>query len=172
MLSSAGVQPGSSKRAGARAWRHGRAALLALPVAMVAGCNAPTQSPSQNIPRGGTLRVVVPAADTAGTELSELARCCLARTLMSYPGQPTRLGGADLRPDLAEGSPAVSADGLTWTFHILPGPHYPPPRQGVEITAADFVRSLQRACGTGEPAFFSDVDGCDAYAQRQTQSVA
>ena len=171
MLSSAGVQPGSSKRAGARAWRHGRAALLALPVAMVAGCNTPTQSPSQNIPRGGTLRVVVPAAGNAGTEVFELARCCLARTLMSYTGQPTRLGGADLRPDLAEGTPAVSADGLNWTFHILPGLHYAPPLQTVEITAADFVRSLQRACGTGEP-FFSDIDGCTAYAQRQSQSVA
>src|SRR3984893_7405047 len=163
MLSSARVQPGFSKRARARAWRHGRAALLALPVAMVAGCNTPTQSPSQNIPRGGTLRVVVPAAGNAGTEVFELARCCLARTLMSYTGQPTRLGGTDLRPDLAAGTPAVSADGLTWTFHILPG-------QDVEITAPDFVRGFQRACGTGE-LFFSDVDGCGAYAKRQTQSI-
>jgi len=170
MPSSARVQPRSAKRAGARAWRHPLAALLALAVAFVAGCNTPAPSPSYNIPRGGTLRVVVPAANNAGTEVFELARCCLARTLMSYTGQPTRLGGADLRPDLAEGAPAVSADGLTWTFHIHPGLHYAPPRQDVEITAGDFVRGFQRACGTGEP-FFSDVDGCDAYAKRQTQSI-
>jgi ABC-type transport system substrate-binding protein len=171
MRSSARVQPGPSKRAGARASLLRRAALFALPVALVAGCNTPTPSPSQNIPRGGTLRVIVPAADNAGSDLSELARCCLARTLMNYPGEPTRFGGADLHPDLADGPPVVSADGLTWTFHIRPGLHYAPPEQGVEITAADFVRAFQRECAVGG-GFFPDLDGCNAYALRHTQSIA
>src|SRR5438552_1813213 len=99
MRSSVRVQPGSSKRAGASAPLSRGAALSALLVVVVTGCSTPTQSSLENIPRGGTLRVVVPAGDNAGTDVLELARCCLARTLMSYTGQPTRLGGADVRPD-------------------------------------------------------------------------
>src|SRR5262245_60319561 len=57
----------------------------------------------------------------------ELFRCCLLRTLMSFKGQPTSRGGAELRPDLAREMPEVSADGLTWTFRIKSGIRYAPP---------------------------------------------
>lgn len=117
--------------------------------------------PTPGVPRGGILRVVMPAYN--GSELTfptpkadaldpqvktwldsaELFRCCLLRTLFSYSGRPARDGGAELRPDLAIGMPEVSADALTWTFRIRPRVRYAPPIDR-EIVAADFVRTMQR----------------------------
>lgn len=74
----------------------------------------------------------------------ELFRCCLLRTLLSYNGRPAGGGGAEVRPDLAEALPVVSADGRTWTFKIKPGLRYAPPYEDTEIVAGDFVRALER----------------------------
>jgi peptide/nickel transport system substrate-binding protein len=74
----------------------------------------------------------------------ELFRCCLLRTLLSYNGRPTGQGGTVLRPDLATSLPAVSADGLTWTFHLKHGLHYAPPLQTTEIVAQDVIRAVER----------------------------
>jgi peptide/nickel transport system substrate-binding protein len=89
----------------------------------------------------------------------EILRCCLVRSLLSYNGQSTRGGGTLLRPDLASRLPDVSADGLTWTFHLRPGLHYAPPLQKTEIRAADFVRSVERLMSPPPP----DLPG--AYGQ-------
>src|SRR5205823_10634001 len=115
-------------------------------------------------PSGGTLRVGVLASDQCEFVLCgaahedpqwagedrvayEIARCCLVRTLLSYNGQPTGGGGTVVRPDAARSLPTISGDGLTWTFHLKRGLHYAPPLQRVEITAQDFVRSLDRLLG-------------------------
>src|SRR5262249_51147723 len=106
--------------------------------------------------------------------------CCLARTLVSYSGRPTAQGGTILRPDLATALPDVSADELTWTFHIKPGLHYGPPLQGVEITSADVVRALERAARVGAPTASegsctgasSFIRGFDAYAHRRANSIS
>jgi peptide/nickel transport system substrate-binding protein len=163
---------------------------MLLTVGLGAGaCNA-TTTPDR-VQRGGTLLVIVPTEGTAIPALSnatfdldsgsanldaeELARCCLARTLMSYMGEPTRDGGAELRPDVATGPPDVSADGLTWTFHLRAGLHYAPPLQSTEITSGDFVRSLQRYARVGQPngntLFFQAIEGYNAYALGQTGAI-
>lgn len=54
-----------------------------------------------------------------------------------------------LEPNLAEGLPQVSADGLTYTIRIKPGVHYVdddafPGGKGRELQAADFVYSIKR----------------------------
>src|SRR5438034_4434435 len=51
-----------------------------------------------------------------------------------------------VRPNLAEGMPEISPDGLTYTFHIKKGVHFIddpcfPGGKGRELTAADFVYS-------------------------------
>src|SRR5919206_3634871 len=73
-------------------------------------------------------------------------------------------GGSELRPDLAVGLPQVSSDGLTWTFHIRHGMHYAPPMQRTEITAADFVRGLERDARVAGSTNYSVIQGFDAYA--------
>jgi len=77
----------------------------------------------------------------------ELFRCCLLRTLMSYDGT-SGVTGTEPKPDLASQPPDVSADGLTWTFHLRPGLHYGPPLENVPITSSDIVRALLRAGDT------------------------
>jgi len=150
------------------------------------------------LPLGGTLRVAmpfpplpVPLSNITGAatealdpqldgvpDASELFRCCLLRTLLSYNGHPTNEGGAQPRPDLADGMPEVSTDGLTWTFHLRRGIHYAPPLQSVEITAGDFVRALQREARLGTPAaggysdLYSVIEGFDAYAQEEAGSIS
>jgi peptide/nickel transport system substrate-binding protein len=74
----------------------------------------------------------------------ELDRCCFMRTLMSYD-LATPDSSSTLAPDLAARPPAVSSDGLQWTFHLRRGLHYAPPMADTEIVAADVIRSIERA---------------------------
>ncbi len=106
----------------------------------------------------------------------EFLRCCLARTLFAYSGQPGREGGGEARPDLAS-SWEVSADGLTWTIRIREGLRYAPPLEDIEITARDFVRALLRAARAGEgyiaPTFYySVIRGYDEYAAGDAETIA
>jgi peptide/nickel transport system substrate-binding protein len=82
---------------------------------------------------------------TSFIDVFELDRCCFMRTLLSYDGTSVAQGGTQLRPDLARSLPAISPDGLTWTFHLRSGVHYAPPMAGSEIVAADFIRSFERS---------------------------
>jgi len=179
-----------------------RASAAALAVLVVmAGCAAPpspsaSASASASAPRGGVLRLAVPGdfppgsllpvtTDATGAALDphaglffdslELLRCCLGRTLVSHVGRPTDQGGTVLRPDLAEELPEVSADGLTWTFRIRRGIHYAPPLEEVEVTAADFVRSLQRAMPRlveFGAAYVPSIQGVDAFLSGAATTIA
>jgi peptide/nickel transport system substrate-binding protein len=119
----------------------------------------------------------------------EIYRCCLFRTLMSYNGRTTEEGGTIPLPDLASGVPTVSADRRTWVFKIRTGIHYAPPLQDVEVTAADFVRALERAWSpapdsikkvTGQDILGGDslenlvtlVQGADSFAAGDTSTIS
>jgi peptide/nickel transport system substrate-binding protein len=160
------------------------------------GDNAPTPPPSSpHHARGGTLRVILPhtpfpidaliegeatALDPQGEYFvtsEELFRCCLTRTLLSYNGQSTELGGAVLRPDLAASLPSISPDGLTWTFRLRRGIHYAPPLQGVEITTRDVVRGIERAVASkGCPGCygfrFSDIVGVEDFTAGRAAHIS
>ena len=148
------------------------ASLATATVILLAACGAPSDpdpSASAPPPSGGTLRVGVPGDFPPPSSLAssgpagaaaldplvgfydslELMRCCVLRTLVSYVGRPTDEGGTVLQPDLAESLPEVSADGLTWTFHLRQGIRYAPPLDDIEVTSADVVRGLLRAFRLG-----------------------
>lgn len=171
--------------------RRGRLAVVL--VVLVAACTRsseaePTPSPSSSpeAVTGGTLRMAVPdeglalfadldpQAAWAGAGF-ELFRCCLLRTLFSYNGRPTEEGGAELRPDLAEGPPEVSADGLTWTFRMRSGLRYGPPLEDTGIVAADLVRALEREAtpvsANAYPFYYSVIRGFDEYAAGDADSI-
>jgi peptide/nickel transport system substrate-binding protein len=129
------------------------------------GGPGPAPAPSR---AGGTLRVGLLSADgaisgwcpmlicgrtfdpqsTSFADVFELDRCCFMRTLLSYAGISVADGGTQLRPDMARSLPAISTDGLTWTFHLRLGVRYAPPMAGTEIVAGDFIRSFERAFTT------------------------
>lgn len=184
-------------------------AMLAV-IALLGGCTAaPSTSPSptgllsatpttapSSPPRGGTLRVVVPASegssglrdqapgfldpqlyDPTFTGQRELFRCCLTRTLFSTNGRRLADGGARLQPDLAVALPDVSADGLRWTIRIKPGLHYGPPLQQVEITAPDFIRAFHRMLAPSLAQvslfawYFSEIQGAADYQAGRAGSI-
>jgi peptide/nickel transport system substrate-binding protein len=162
----------------ARNARAVRALAIGTAAAILAsGCTGGKPKPNPTatpLPRGGTLRVgapeladaQIPVETSRGTfdvsfdpqqnfagEVLELERCCLLRTLISFNGHPTSQGGVEIRPDLAAALPEVSSDGLIWTFHLRPAIHYAPPLQNVEVTAQDFIRTMERGLRPADPAF-------------------
>ncbi len=198
---------------------RGRGLLVALAaVALLSGCGSPqasqvvphasgassvpsvSASPStavSNVPRGGTLRVVVPASDNSRglaepgpafldphlvdmgfAESWELWRCCLTRNLISHNGLSVEEGGSRVQPDLASALPEVSADGLTWTFHLKQGVHYAPPLQAVEITAPDFIRAFDRVFSPRlDPMLalyndFAEIEGALAYQRGEAPTIS
>jgi peptide/nickel transport system substrate-binding protein len=171
------------------AW-HGRTLALAF-VLVVFACTGssgaePSTRPRPEVVTGGTLRLAVPdhglslfadldpQAVWSGVGF-ELFRCCLLRTLLSYNGRPTEQGGAELRADLAEGVPEVSADGLTWTFRLRSGVEYAPPLEDTEIVSADLVRALEREAtpvsAPAYPFYYSVIKGFDEYAAGTADSI-
>lgn len=170
-------------------------AVLALVLAACGGTVEETAPPAEEAPatttpqvaRGGTLRVGLvpvperddpvlldPVRDYSNTSW-ELYRCCLLRTLMSYNGQPTQKGGAELQPDLAAGPPEVSPDGRTWTFRLEPGLRYAPPYEDQEIVAADIVRAVERAVRLGGDAYsffyVPLIEGSQAFAEGEADTI-
>jgi peptide/nickel transport system substrate-binding protein len=160
---------------------------VATAVLAVSGCSGadpePAVAPGDAALRGGTLRVATgnglngldPLNMTPGPAL-ELYRCCLLRTLMSYPGVPTAEGGGTAQPDLAATTPAVSRDGLTWTFTLRRGLRYAPPHEDTLITSGDVVRSLERLAGAKHGAylanFFRVIEGFAAFAAGRSDSIS
>ena len=114
-------------------------------------------SPSATPRAGGSLRIGTtgdePATavadfatgDPALPNLGRLMRCCLARTLLAYPGRSTEAGGTILYPDLAGGPPVVARDAMTWTFTLRRGIRYAPPFGDREVVAQDVVAGVERS---------------------------
>ncbi len=172
--------------------------VLALVASACTGTSTPRPSPSRPpSDLGGTLRVLEPGPAAFPISLItralnedfdpqrsywgtawELFRCCLLRTLISYDLDPANRGKIVLRPDLAAAPPVVSADGLTWTFHLRSGMHYGPPLQGVSIVTADIVRALERAGDVkiapvlSASDYFSVVRGFDEYREGKADSIS
>ena len=161
---------------------------LAIGLLTAACAAAPSATPSgasaADVPRGGTLATAFtsrlttnldPQSPEAFLLTEELHRCCLSRTLMSYPGRPTEEGGTVLQPDLASGMPEVSADGLTWIFRLRPDIRYAPPLQGTSVTSPDVIRALERYA-TLDPEFaaiiFGPIVGMAEFAAGSATTIA
>ncbi|MGZ4124680.1 MAG: ABC transporter substrate-binding protein, partial [Actinomycetota bacterium] len=142
---------------------------------------APTGSPEP----GGTLLVESNAnVATSGFDYQseywqlsfQIYRCCLARTLMSYNGLPADQDGTKVFPDLADGEPQVSSDQMTWTFKIKQGIHYAPPLQDVELTADDFVRTINREASpniaAGYAFYYTDIQGFSDVQSGKAKTVS
>jgi peptide/nickel transport system substrate-binding protein len=88
-----------------------------------------------------------------------------ASPLLSYAPAPGN-AGRQLAPSLATGLGQVSADGLTWTYHIKPGLKY---SDGEPITSADVKYAVERSTfakdvlGNGPNYFQTYLVGGDKY---------
>ena len=99
----------------------------------------------------------------------------------------SRAGGLDRpgRDGAPTGSgaalPTVSADELTWTFHLRPGIRYAPPLEGVGGHLRHIVRALERYARLRSTGFGGDgyaglgwsvIRGFDAYAARRADAIS
>jgi ABC-type transport system substrate-binding protein len=164
--------------------RRPAAATVALVLMLTA-----TTMPGYAQPADGpaTLRVAVGAgaATIEGAFINDpaifspafLSRCCLARTLLAYPGLPTLEGGTILHPDLAAGEPDVSSDGLLWTFNLRPDVRYQPPFDDRTVVAADIIRAIERNVRispelAGPEGGLEDLDGAPAFARGEAEVIS
>jgi ABC-type transport system substrate-binding protein len=81
-----------------------------------------------------------------------------------------------LRPDLATALPRVSADGLTWTFHLKDGIRYAPPFGDREIVAADVIRAVERTLtgriGSEYASYYHGIEGAQTFAAGRAGSIS
>lgn len=155
-------------------------------ILLAAGCTAapaPSASPSDEGVIGGTLRVGLWAWEDPVAQERDLldpqvffwhpfARCCLLRTLLSYEGRSIGDGGAQLRPDLAEAMPEVSADGLEWTFRLRGGLRYAPPFDERPILARDFITALERTVRLGHSPYHDVIEGVQAFRDGDAGTIS
>lgn len=157
-----------------------------LAILLAAGCTSavtPSASSDAEGVAGGTLRAGIWVQD-AEEEWRQflldpqrfwwhpLFRCCVLRTLLSYPGRAIVDGGAELQPDLAAAMPDVSADGLTWTFRLREGLTYAPPFDQRAIVAQDFITALERTVRIGEAPYYEDIEGVQAFRDGQAGTIS
>jgi len=130
------------------------------------GGNQPSsQTPAGGLQRGGVFRIGLASDVHEGLDPQreyytigwEFLKGALMRLLVAFNMEGPNEGGNDLVPDLATELPTVSADGLTWTFHIKPNIHYAPPLQDVSVTAGDF-RVPMATSTTVPPPSLGDTD--------------
>jgi peptide/nickel transport system substrate-binding protein len=134
---------------------------------------APAGPPPTDAP-GGVARLLVPdIPDTTDPALDvalqrNSATCAL---LLNYPDRPFP-EGTRLQPEVARDWPAISSDGLTYTFRIRPGFRFSPP-SNEPVTAAAFERAIERALDPRTGSFAAELahDVAGVRAQGNTLTL-
>jgi peptide/nickel transport system substrate-binding protein len=98
----------------------------------------------------------------------------MVRPLMGYPftaGEP----GNKVVPDLADGMPEISPDGLTYTFKIKPNVKFQPPLDRA-VTSKDVKYAFQRINATPLAAqygfYYTVIEGLDTKAKSADQDIS
>jgi ABC-type transport system substrate-binding protein len=100
------------------------------------------------------------------------------RQLVTFPPEPTFAAQTQLAPDLARELPTkenggISADGMTYTFHLRPNVMWDT-QPARAVTAADMVRGFKMLCNpvspVGAPGYYRGTiagmpEWCDAFAK-------
>jgi len=138
-----------------------------------------TEAPS-DAPEGGSLEVVnsgdVDYIDPGAMyyQFSYMVQQATQRTLVGWPPDETE----EPQPDIADGEPEISEDGLTVTFTIRDGVMFSPPVDR-EVTAADVEYAIERALMPGvangyAEAYLGELEGFDEALEtaRTKETVA
>ncbi len=168
-------------------------AAAGLAAATLAACASSTSAPSgaAKATSGGTLRFAasgdVDHLDTLSAYYVPTFQLegAFTRQLVSYYPSNDLARATTIAADAATTVPTqanggISADGLTYTFHIRPGVMWnsSPPRQ---VTAQDFVREFKAMCnptlGVGNSLYYVPVISgmsayCDSYAKAVKPSAS
>jgi peptide/nickel transport system substrate-binding protein len=134
---------------------------------------------------GGTYRVEIEGAfsfyaafDPTGEYLADAwgwYSDLLLRSLMGYRHTSGNAGN-EVLPDLADGMPEVSSDGLTYTFKIKQGVQFGPPVSR-QVTSADVAYALRRLAdpalsSSGYPNYYTVIDGFADVLDGKADTIA
>ena len=132
-------------------------------------------------PQGGTLRVehespfyspLDPAQSYDIDGFGVLYATCAK--LFNYPDRPGPAGTVAV-PEVAESAPAVSSNGLVYTFRIRSGFRFSPP-SGEAVTAASFERAFERVLSAQMKSYgavlMQDVAGAKAFTAGRADHIA
>jgi peptide/nickel transport system substrate-binding protein len=165
------------------------AVLVALVGAACGGSKGPvdnptgTGGPSTHGGKGGVYRTAIedfgftgafdPTGEYLGTAQGLLGQL-LMRNLVTYK-HVRGVNGDDLVPDLATNTGDVSADGLTYTFHLKPGLKWGPPLSRA-ITSKDVLFAFQRidsAPLVAQYGFYYDgtIEGMTGVVDKKAQDI-
>jgi peptide/nickel transport system substrate-binding protein len=93
--------------------------------------------------------------------------------LLTYPDEPAPDGGR-LIPEVADGPPALSDGGRTYTFTIRPGFRFSPP-SSQPVTAEAFKRAIERALDPRTQSYATrtmrSIVGASAFAAGRTRTI-
>jgi len=150
--------------------------VLALACVLALAAGACTQGadgesrPGETPEPGGTLRIAaggdVDSLDPGRTytTFGFMLFRVMVRTLVSYAPKPGEAGNK-LVPDLAEDTPTVSPDGLTYTFVLRPGVRYQPEiAAGREVRSEDFRYAIERGFYASVSNPYADLYFGDVFA--------
>ena len=164
-----------------------RAALVVSMVAataLAAGCGGGSGgsgsggSASGTPVNGGTLRAGIPdnpdyldpglSYTNEGWEILEATNNGLVTFKKAAGG-----AGAQIVPDIASAMPAVTDGGRTYTFHVRPNVMFSPPVSRA-VKPSDFKFSIERLfrVDSGGLAFFTGIQGADAYAKTRKGGIS
>src|SRR5205823_8578789 len=81
--------------------------------------------------------------------------------------------GATVVPDIADAMPTISADNLTYTFHLRSGVMFSAPVSR-EVKPSDFKFSIERLfrVDSGGVGFFTGIVGAQAYAKTRRGGIS
>ena len=81
--------------------------------------------------------------------------------------------GATVVPDIADAMPTISADNLTYTFHLRSGVMFSAPVSR-EVKPSDFKFSIERLfrVDSGGVGFFTGIAGADSYARTRKGGIS
>ncbi len=134
---------------------------------------------------GGTYRIDVEGAfsfyaafDPTGEYLSDAwgwYSNLMLRALMGYRHTSGNAGN-EVLPDLADGMPEVSSDGLTYTFKLKQGVMFGPPLNRA-VTSADVAYAFERLANptlssTGYPQYYTVIDGFSEFGDGKADTIA
>ena len=127
---------------------------------------------------GGTLRAGIPdnpdyldpglSYTNEGWEILEATNNGLVTFKKAAGG-----AGAQIVPDIASAMPKVTDGGRTYTFHVRPNVMFSPPVSRA-VKPSDFKFSIERLfrVDSGGLAFFTGIQGADAYAKTRTGGIS
>ena len=119
-----------------------------------------------------TLRLALPA-DVETLDPAQLRQPSVGNSLARnvFGGLYKLDAGLHIVPDLAAGPPAVSNDGLTWTFKLKPNALF---SNGDPVHARDFIYSWSRTASfpTGDATLFDPVAGFHALQAGTSGTLA